>query len=330
MKKTILALAAPVAILAAGTAHAGVSLYNQGGVSVDVSGAAEIQYIKNFNVFRDPYLRIDDADLIFTTSADITDDLKAVAGLGFKFESDTSDTGTTENDRLYVGLSSNFGTLTFGRQFLIADDMGNANDYELGTIQIGANTTASNQVIKWIYDQGMFYAGLDVALDSNIATDKEERQILGARIGVRPIPGLDARLYYYDGKNFVSGTDTFDQTVYNLEIDYTIDQFEIAASYGYLENNYTNLVNTKDKQDYMQISGVYNYDDKTYFAVGVDLMDARNAGVKHEAISYYTNVTYRLHPNARVYAEIGNEELKIAGVKQDRDFGYVIGMEVKF
>lgn len=340
MKKTILALAVPVAILAAGTAHAGVSLYNQDGVSVDVSGAAEIQYIKNYKIRNDPYLRVDDADLIFTTSAEVTDNLKAVAGIGFQFESDTdstlvgdtsNDIGETQNDELYVGLSSNFGTLTFGRQLLISDDMGNGNDHELGTIQIGTQVTAANQVIKWIYDQGMFYAGLNVALDKNIASAMTDREVLGARIGVRPIPGLDARLYYYDGKSLPNTlTTTFDQTVYNLEIDYTIDVFEIAGSYGYVENTENTVAATKEKKDFLQLSGVFHLNEKTSFAAGFDFMDAHIGAKKHEAISYYTNVGYQLHANARVYAEIGNEAKKVDGVDQDRDFGYLVGMEVKF
>ena len=170
MKKTILAMAVPATMLAAGTANANVNLYNADGVSVDVSAAAEIQYINKFSTTQDGHIRIDDADLMFTTSAEVTGNLKAIAGLGFKFESDTAgndfaDVGDTKSDRLYVGLSSNFGTLTMGRQLLIADDMGNAKDYELGTEQIGVDTTAANQAVKWVYDSEMFYAGADIALD---------------------------------------------------------------------------------------------------------------------------------------------------------------------
>ena len=45
MKKTILALAVP-ALLAAGAAQASVTLFEEDGTKVEVSGAAEVQYRK--------------------------------------------------------------------------------------------------------------------------------------------------------------------------------------------------------------------------------------------------------------------------------------------
>ncbi|MGL5291720.1 MAG: porin, partial [Vibrionaceae bacterium] len=48
MKKTILALAVPAALVA-GTANASINLYSSESSTVDLSGAAEIQYFKSYD-----------------------------------------------------------------------------------------------------------------------------------------------------------------------------------------------------------------------------------------------------------------------------------------
>ncbi len=344
MKKTILAMAVP-ALLAAGTANASVNLHNADGVVVDMSGAAEIQYIKQFNNTQDAYLRIDDADLLITTSIDVTDTLSAVAGFGFKFEADLANSGTTESDELYVGLrSTDFGVLTFGRQLLLADDLGNAKDYELGTEQINFVTTEAHQVVKWVYDNGMFYAGANYALDTNNikstpTNSNEGQKVAGARFGVRAA-GLDARVYLYDAQNAAStafaptGVNLQDVTGFNLELDYVFGQFDFSTSYGQVEYKdvQASAVENKNKVDFWQLSGGFKADEKTYFALGFDALDSSASGnyLKYKSNSLYANVSYKLHKNAMVYAEVGQADIKINNLDKDPDVGYLLGMEVTF
>ncbi|WP_415720926.1 hypothetical protein [Photobacterium ganghwense] len=87
MKKTLLALS----VLAAGSANAGINLYDANGVTVDLSGAAEVQYFQNYvdsdaSNTDDAGLHLDDGDLQLNTTIAVTDQLNAVAGIGFKFE----------------------------------------------------------------------------------------------------------------------------------------------------------------------------------------------------------------------------------------------------
>ncbi len=334
MKKTILAMTVPAAMLAAGTANAAVNLYNQEGVSVDVSGAAEVQYINKFSTTQDGHVRIDDADLMFNASIEVTEGLKAVAGLGLKFESGTgiddySDVSDTQSDRLYVGLSSNFGTLTMGRQLLIADNMGNAKDYELGTEQIGATANAG-QVIKWEYDNGTVYGGLNVALDDNpgnaAATDTG-REVMGLRVGAR-FQGLDARVYYQDATNINDGTSlAFDQTTMNLELDYAMGAFDVSASFGQQENTDVTTA-AKTKFDFWQISGGFQANEKTSFALGYDAKSKSDDVNTIDSSTVYVNATYNLHSNARIYAEVGMQDSN--DPVHASDTGYLVGMEVKF
>ncbi|OEE68024.1 porin [Enterovibrio norvegicus FF-33] len=335
MKKTILAMAVP-ALLAAGAAQASVNLYDADGVSVDLSGAAEIQYYKGYSESEDANLRIDDADLFLSTAIAVSDTLDAVAGMGFKYEDQfngtlSNDNGAVKNDELWVGFaSSEFGSLTFGRQLLLSDDAGNQKDYELGTEQIDFVVTQGSQVIKWVYDNGTFYAGANVDLDQDKADSTDGRQILGGRIGAR-YEGLDGRVYLYDAED-ISGEDV---SGFNAELNWVItDAFDVALSYGQVD--YKIHTNTSDKTevDVFGISGGYQADEKTYFAVGYDIIDtspsANGSYAKKETNSLYANATYKVATNAKVYAEVGVTDQEVNNADVNTDTGYVLGMEVKF
>lgn len=326
MKKTLLALA----VLAAGSAQAGINLYNADGVTVDLSGAAEVQYYKDFNPSDDAKIKLDDGDLAVNTTIAITDDLNAIAGIGFKFESTD-----VENDDLWVGFSSDqFGAVTFGRQLLIADDAGIGKDIEFGSEGIDFVQAEGNEVVKYVFDNGAFYAGLSGVLSESgtvvssdgITAVNHDTSIVDGRVGFRA-NGLDARIYVYTGENIA--TDIFDALVdvdgYNLEAQYQLGQIGLAASFGQLE--YKNPLNKSDKieADVIQIAADYTM-DKTTFALGYNYFDEtkNTVAAKDSAYSVYANVTQQLHSNVKVYAEVGHTDV------EDADFGYLAGMEVTF
>ncbi|HIF9226600.1 TPA: porin [Photobacterium damselae] len=345
MKKTLLALAV---VTAAGSAQAGVNLYDNNGVKVDLSGAAEVQYRNTYDPFDDAELRLDDGDLALNTTVAVNDQLNAIAGIAFKFE-DTK----VENDELWVGFSSNqFGALTFGRQLLISDDSGIGKDYELGSEGIDFVQTDGNEVIKYVYDNGMFYAGVshelknsddvvDVSQDNTGSLIKQhDTQITDARLGFRT-NGLDARAYYYNGDN-IGGTSFFSGLVdvegYNLEAEYQLGQIGLAASFGQVEYKDSHG-SDKLRGNIYQVAADYTI-DATTFALGYNNYDRRDES--GDTYALYANVTQQLHSNVKVYAEIGhsNAEFTKAGgvdvnkvpfaVTKDAEFGYVAGMEVTF
>jgi predicted porin len=326
MKKTILAMAVP-ALLAAGSASASINLYDADGVKVDASGAAEVQYFQAIGENQDGQWRLDDGDFAVNTEVAVSDDLAAIGHFAFKFED-----STTKNDELYVGFKgSNWGTITFGRQLLINDDMGITKDYELASANNGTVQTEGDQVAKYVYDNGTFYAGFSTLQNSDGKEGTDEYKIYDGRLGYR-VADIDMRVYYYyaddavildtkDGKKvdpyFAYGAKG-DVENYNFEIEYKgIENVGLAASYG------VNTVDTGSKKtdtDYFSVAADYTH-GKTTFAIGVDNQD-NDSG--KDVTGYYANVTYALHSNAKVYAEVGDND----GDKQD--WGYVAGMEVKF
>lgn len=340
MKKTILAMAVP-ALLAAGAANASINLYADDGVTVDLSGAMEIQYYKDKAQNENGKLRVDDADLLVSTSVALSDSINALGAIGFKYEGSDSgivgDSATVESDELWVGLGGDFGTLTFGRQVLISDDSGVTLDYESGN-GWGVADAAGTQVIKYVYDGGMFYAGTSVNLDEDTTDNDftvdgkngfendEQSKIWDGRVGVR-VAGLDARVYYYDAKSVVVDGAQIDQQAWNLEGNYVIGDFLIAAAYGQIEDKPV-AGGDKTDTDVVSLGVAYALNENVDFAVGYDWKEATTGATKVDADNVYANVTYGFHSNVKAYAEVGfYDDNK---VNKSYDTQYLVGMEVKF
>ncbi|MFD2180136.1 porin [Veronia pacifica] len=326
MKKTILAMAVP-ALMVAGAANAGVDLYDADGVNVSASGAMEVQYNKSTNDKSKAQVRLDDGDLALNTSVEISDSLKAVGEMAFKFEKED-----VQNDRLYVGLSGDFGTFTVGRQATILDDAGVGKDIEAGGgLDLGERTDLyGDQVVKYTFDNDMFYAGIAADLVEDGKDGADEDKYMDGRIGAR-FEGLDARVYFADGeiqkytdKDGVEVPKT-DVRVIVLEAEYALDDIGIAAGYGQAE---LKTSGGKVKAKLLQLAADYSMNDTT-FAVGVDRVDFDKGDA--EQTSIYANVTQQLHSNVKVYAEVGNADEKDKDGKDvDTELGYTVGMEVKF
>jgi Outer membrane protein (porin) len=336
MKKTILAMAVP-ALLAAGSASASINLYDAEGVKVDASGAAEVQYIQDIGNNQDAKWRLDDGDFAINTEIAVSDKLTAIAAMGFEFEmaGGAKDAATdeyrsnVENDELYVGFKGDWGQFTAGRQYLLMDDSGITKDYELSVNSFGVDIEQATQVGKYVYDNGTVY-GAATYTDFSDGFDDDSAEavadgygpgddllIYEARLGYR-FADVDARVYYQKADN-VDRTNDKETDAYNFEIEYAgIENVGLAASVGRVsEDDGSNDVDT----DYMSIAADYTM-GKTTFGIGYDNKDVE--GNTSDVNGYYANVTYALHSNAHVYAEVGDSD------GDDQDWGYVAGMEVKF
>ncbi|UTM58225.1 porin [Photobacterium sp. CCB-ST2H9] len=316
MKKTLIALSV---LVAAGSANASINLLDKDGVIVDLSGSAEVQLFQDIvpkNGDEDPTIRLDDGDISLNTTIPVNNNLNVVAG--FNLDLHNSDNngkpGDFFNDELYVGFQGkDFGTLTFGRQYLISDDAGISKDYELGTQALGFDATRGSEVVKYVYDNGMFYAGAshDINADDNGG-------ITDARLGAR-FAGLDVRGYYYTSEDVNAPGE--DITGYNLEAEYVIQAISLAASYGHGEVENSAGVTTLDV-DFISLAGSYTMGKNT-FALGYNLSDI-DGGEATDNV--YANVTHQLHSNVKLYAELGWAD----GDNTEYDLGYVAGMEVLF
>ena len=317
MKKTLLALSV---LLAAGSASA-AEVYNQDGVSVAIGGAAEVQFFDGYDKDVDGDIRLDDGELNFTTLVEINDQLSAIGFFDFEVENGAEDQGVV-NDELWAGLvTANAGSISFGRLYLIADDAGIGQDYELAGESFGFTETKSDRGIKYVYDNGQFYAGVSHSLDANDAPGA----ITDGRIGAR-FEGLDVRVYLYDSD--YNNEDTF---AYNLEAVYGLDNWSVAGSFGNVEIDNEDG-STQSDVDAYAVSAAYTM-SATTFAGGFNYYDDSTADVQWSTL--YANVTQQLHSNVNVYAEVGYTDADGTIDGQDANdtieqFGYVVGMEVSF
>ncbi|MEZ8096330.1 porin [Photobacterium swingsii] len=332
MKKTLLALTVP-ALLVAGSASAAVSLYDQDGTQVTMSGAAEVQYYRSAkadaeakatNTDADASLRIDDGDLALRVQHQVNADLYALGAIELAI-GETKDnkvsqgksSGDVVNDGLYVGLGGNFGEVTFGRQLAIIDDAGVGVDIELkDTAGVNYEDTDMDQYIKYRFSGEKFWAGAGYNIAQEDATGKKGEELLEIAAGV-PFGDFEARAYYADYKNEQA---TAEQKAWDLEFVYAAGPIYVGALYGQSDNG----ADTDSDVKTWELAGSYTLGKNT-FGLGY----AQNSGdaKAQDAMNLYANVAHQLTANTRAYVELGYEDVKAV---EEKGFGYVVGMEVKF
>ncbi len=329
MKKTLLALTVP-ALLVAGSASAGISLYDQDGTQVTMSGAAEVQYrltaVENM-ANDDAQLRIDDGDLALRIQHQVSADLYAVGAMELNVgESEEVDgtrdgLGSVTNDVLFVGLGGNFGEMTFGRQTAIIDDAGVGVDIELkDTAGVSYDDVSMDQYIKYRFNGEKFWAGIGYNIAQSDSNGKKGEELLEVAAGV-PFGDFEVRGYYGDFKNeqfknkanVVVGTE---QTAWDLEFVYAAGPIYVGALYGQSDRGDNADVKT------WELAGSYTLGKNTF---GLGYAQNSADAKADDATNFYANVAHQLTANTRAYVEVGYEDLET-----DNDFGYVVGMEVKF
>ncbi|OOE48088.1 hypothetical protein BZG06_00495 [Salinivibrio kushneri] len=363
MKKTILAMAVP-ALLAAGSASASINLYDANGVKVDASGATEVQFYSDLAENSDAKFRHDDGDISINTTVAISDKINALGGFAYEFED-----GDVTNDELFVGFGGDFGTVTFGRQYLIADDAGNGKDYEFGGEGVDFVAAHGDQVVKYVYDNGSFYAGVSALLeedgkdgdgdvdsgakkpnfnddgdfDGTFSTvDKGEAdQIIDGRIGYRT-GDLDVRLYAYNGSDIDAGSingalesaTQLDINGFNIEADYVMDAFSFAASYGQVEYEDVTTATSDEELNVDTIGLAADYTmGKNVFAIGYNRYegDTNDVAQDFDQDTVYVNATHNFHSNVAGYVELAVADGEgFDGQDLDFDTAYLAGLEVKF
>ncbi|MDO5054018.1 MAG: porin [Pasteurella oralis] len=143
MKKTIVALA--VAALAATSANAAV-VYNQDGTKVEVGGSVRLLLQKETDNRTD--LKDKGSRVSFKASHDLGSGLSALAYTELRF-SDKNFGDSIHVKRLYAGFGyEGVGTLTFGKQLTIGDDIG-LSDYTYNLGGVNKLVSAGDKVIHF-------------------------------------------------------------------------------------------------------------------------------------------------------------------------------------
>ncbi len=299
MKKTIVALA--VAAVAATSANA-ATVYNQDGTKVDVNGSVRLLLKKEKDMRGD---LIDNGSRVsFKASHDLGEGLSVLGYAELRFSKDVKDKKGKVNQpignevhakRLYAGFAyEGLGTLTFGNQLTIGDDVG-VSDYTYFNSGINGVLITSGQ--KAINFKSAEFNGFTFG-GAYVFSDDANKDALR------------------DGRGFVVAG------LYNRQIGDVGFAFEAGYSQKYVEQK---------KEKAFLVGAELSY---AGLALGVDYAQSKvtNVGGKKRALEVGLN--YDLNDKAKVYTDfIWKKESPKGNVKRTRTvavgFGYKLHKQVE-
>lgn len=313
MKKTILATML-TSLFAATTAYS-ATMHDADGITLELFGEIELQYVNDLEEDEDAIIDIDEATFGVEAGYDITDDITAIGVVSFDASDDDDNNSNAVLDDAYVGFSSaNYGTITIGQQVTIFDDAGIGSDFEFGLASFYEQNDNGEQVIKYTIDKGNAYGGIAYLLDNGESDDGLDA--IDAKLGVR-FGGADLTAFYGQGELENGG----DVKNLNLEARYTIDALTLAAAYATVSSDDDN----SDMDNY-GLAATYQL-NKAQFAAGWSLTELDSGSSINDGDnfnSYFVNVSYSFITNVTAYAEIGGND------QDDTELGYVAGMNITF
>ncbi|AIW13718.1 porin [Vibrio tubiashii] len=340
MKKTLVALS----VLMAATSAQAIELYNQDGVTVNMTGDVEVRYKKAIGNDQTTKQEIDDADFGFDTRYAVNDDLQVGAFLEFSGDNSDRANDKTSVGNVYVGFyHTTVGSLKIGKLDTQLDDAGIGSDYLFGVSSFFEDQGfGGEEAVRYDYDNGSFYAGL------GLIQDKHDAQAIGkdgnyfdAKLGYR-VADFDFTAFY--GAAELKGTTTKDTetvdattkvvTVTRATTTYDADQSLLAleARYagfenlnlevGYYKTELKPKSGTKSDTDTVAIAADYTW-NKTTFAGGFAKID-NSVASKEDYNEWFLNAGYALAPNTTVYVEVGDND------KKNTDVGYGVGIKATF
>ncbi|NQZ91189.1 MAG: porin [Moritella sp.] len=239
MKKSLLALVLPS--LFASTVGA-VEVYNDDNQSVNVYGRAYAGHDfsgddKNANYGNDSYIRIG-AKL----KSDITDSLSAFGRYELQYDLDDSEkTPTTKTRLAYVGLDSEVGAFSFGRQYNAVTLTSDLTDIAYTNAHGGnlGNTSRDNSTFKYSNK----FAGLQ--FDASYRFDDTQENIDDGTGNIINVNGesdseyslaaayeLDFGLTLAAGFSAKSPTDDYDASIFLLGASYQTGPVNVAATFA--------------------------------------------------------------------------------------------------
>lgn len=307
--------------LFAATAAQSATVVDSDGVTVNIFGELEVQFAQDIHDSSNdedkdsgPKFDVYDANIGTGVAYALGDDVSAIGVISFDTQNGDDEDSSAQLDDAYVGFSSSeYGTLTFGKQVTMYDDAGISEDYRLGYDSFYDQDDTGEQVIKYTFERNAVYGGVAYMIHSG-DNDNNDDYAVDGKLGVR-FSGLDLTAFYGQGENDGDRADAL-----NLEARYTIADFTLMGAYGVIDRDANNTRMSHDVEGYA--AGAMYTIDKVVLAGGWAYVDKDDT--EHELNSYYANVTYNFNSNVNVYAEVGGDDA------DDSEVGYVAGMTVTF
>ncbi|MBD1565473.1 porin [Vibrio sp. SA48] len=333
MKKTLLALAV---MAAAGSAQAGIEVYNNEGVTVNLKGDIEVVYVQAIAENSEFKQEIQDADFGFDVRYAINDDLQF--GGYWEFDGASSDVtkGTSKTANVgdaYVALySQSMGSIKVGRTCGALDDAGVGSDYQFGADSFFSNGSSfcSDEMIRYDLDKGMFYGTIAYAQDKNenlkaevngvkdVLAIGKDGSYIDAKLGLR-VADFDFTVSYGDAD---AAAIKADESLLALEARYAgIENTNLAVAYYTIDGDMANP-GTDVKRDNIYLTADYTF-EKWLFAVGYNMASTDVVNSK-DVDTWFVNAGYALAPNTTAYVEVGGNDA------DNTDTGVALGVKASF
>ena len=313
MKKTLLALAV---LAAAGSAQAGIEIYNNEGVTVNLKGDIEITY-QNSTSSASMSQQIEDADFGFDVRYAMNDQMSVGAYWEFN-GSDSNNAEVTKNGDNYVALyTADFGSVKFGRLCTAIDDIGIGNDYQFGINSFFDKDTfeCQDEAVRYDYDNGMFYATLGYVQNKlaaggttdNAANQGSEADYIDGYVGAR-FAGFDAKVILadYDSDNDAA---PLSSSLLGLEVAYGGVE-NLNLSVGYYSADKDDAGTNKDN-DTWALAADYTVGK---VVLGAGYSQSEYDATDKEQTNSFVNVGYKILPAVKVYGEVAKREQSGTGV----------------
>lgn len=341
MKKTIVALA--VAAFAATSANA-ATVYNQDGTKVDVNGSVRLLLQKETDKRID--LKDKGSRVSFKASHDLGEGLSALAYTELRF-SDAKFGDKIDVKRLYAGFGyEGVGTLTFGKQLTIGDDIG-VSDY---TYNLGGVNQLVGSGDKVIHFKSADFNGFSFGADyvfaedpAKYAADKKtvnkNAYVLGALynrtmgdVGFALEAGYSQQKVEEDlnNKAFTVGTElSFGD--FALAVDYS----QVKASKKVDTLKWRGLADRGialkfNKVREVELGVKYQVTDASKVYADVIWGKAKNIADESTRLrAYIAGVDYKLHKHVVTYLEGGSFKYKFDG-NSSKDNKVGVGLRVFF
>ncbi|USD64359.1 porin [Vibrio sp. SCSIO 43136] len=319
MKKTLVAL---VVAAVAGSANAGIELYNEGGVTVNMKGDIEVQYVQAIGSDEQLTQKIDDADFGFDTRYAIDDTTQ----VGFYYEfsgADNDKKGQADlasTGDVYVGFyNDQIGTFKIGKLATQLDDAGIGSDHLFGITKFFDDAGfGGHEAVRYDLDKGQFYFGLGLIqnkLKANSKLGEADGTHFDAKVGFRA-DAFDVRAF--------AGQSKTDATAPAVDNKFTL--LALEGTYSGIENvnlqaAVYSVKNDNDNKTGNTYALAADYTMNAWkFAGGFSSLD-KDAG---DYNTWFLNAGYAIAPSTTAYVEVGDTS------EDGKDLGYGMGIKAVF
>ncbi|MEX0336598.1 porin [Vibrio tubiashii] len=321
MKKTLVALS----VLAAASAQAGIEIYNQDGVTVNLKGDIEVTY-QNSKKSSSMTQQIEDADFGFDVRYAMNDQVSF--GAYWEFDGSSSNNAEdTKNGDTYVALyTQDFGSFKVGRLCTAIDDAGidNSDQFGVNAFFDNSDLACGDEALRYDYDNGSFYGTLayrqnKLTGSTDNATSGEDNSYIDAKAGYR-VADFDFTVFYADAEQVSA---KLDETLLALEVRYGgFENINLEAAYYNVDIDTAGT--SHDNRTYA-VAADYTL-DKWTFSTGYS--DTEYGVDKKDETVLFGNVAYALAPNTKAYVEIAKVDSDKTTIVNDNLAA--IGVEASF